>query len=69
MVVVTGASGRRQWNRATTAVGYGSSSDRTVFFGMGADAVAVSVEVAWPSGAHQTERNVACDRHLDLVEP
>ena len=34
-MAVTGASGRRQWNRATTAVGYGSSSDRTVFFGMG----------------------------------
>ena len=35
MVVVTGSSGRRQWNRATTAAGYGSSSERTVFFGMG----------------------------------
>ena len=69
MVAVTGASGRRQWNRATTAVGYGSSSDRTVFFGMGSDSVAASVEVAWPSGARQTERNVACDRYLTLVEP
>jgi hypothetical protein len=69
MVAVTGASGRRQWNRATTAVGYGSSSDRTVFFGMGSDSVAASVEVAWPSGVRQTERNVACDRYLTLVEP
>ena len=69
MVVVTGASGRRQWNRATTTAGYGSSSDRTVFFGMGSDKVAASVEVIWPGGARQTERNVACDRYLALVEP
>src|SRR5262249_55022125 len=39
-VQVVGAAGRRQWNRVTTAVGYGSSSDRTVFFGMGKDSVA-----------------------------
>jgi hypothetical protein len=69
MVIVTGASGRRQWNRATTAAGYGSSSDRTVYFGMGSDTAAASVEVVWPSGARQTERNVACDRYLALVEP
>jgi hypothetical protein len=49
MVRVTGASGRRQWNRITTAVGYGSSSDRTAYFGMGQDRMA-SVEVLWPSG-------------------
>ena len=50
MVHVTGSSGRQQWNRVTTAVGYGSSSDRTVYFGMGQDAVAASVEVVWPGG-------------------
>ncbi len=40
MIHVTGGSGRSQWNRVTTAVGYGSSSDRTVFFGMGQDTAA-----------------------------
>ena len=69
MLHVTGSSGRQQWNRVTTAVGYGSSSDRTVFFGMAQDAVAASVEVAWPSGIRQTERNVRCDRYLTLDEP
>jgi hypothetical protein len=69
MVVVTGRSGRRQWNRATTAVGYGSSSERTVFFGMGSDTMATSVEVIWPGGTRQSEKEVACDRYLDLVEP
>jgi len=69
MVHVTSASGRQQWNRVTTATGYGSSSDRTVFFGMGRDAGRSSVEVLWPSGIRQTERNVACDRYLMLDEP
>jgi hypothetical protein len=68
MVHVTGASGRQQWNRVTTAVGYGSSSDRTAFFGMGQDAAA-SVEVLWPSGVRQNERNIRCDRYLFLEEP
>ena len=68
-VTVTGASGRRQWNRVTTAVGYGSSSDRTVFFGMAQDTLAASIEVVWPSGTRQIERNVKCDRYLLLDEP
>jgi hypothetical protein len=69
MVHVTGSSGRQQWNRVTTAVGYGSSSDRTVYFGMGQDAMAASVEVLWPGGARQVEGHVRCDRYLTLEEP
>jgi len=68
-VRVTGASGLRQWNRVTTAVGYGSSSDRTVYFGMGQDAVAATVEVVWPGGVLQKEHNIRCDRYLTLEEP
>ena len=67
MVHVTGASGREQWNRVTTAVGYGSSSDRTAYFGM-ADDVAASVEVIWPSGTRQVIKDVGCDRYLTLDE-
>jgi hypothetical protein len=37
-VALTGASGRVQHNHATTAVGYASSSDRRVHFGLGATA-------------------------------
>ena len=53
----------------TTAVGYGSSSDRTVYFGMAQDAVAASVEVIWPGGGRQVQQNVRCDRYLTLDEP
>jgi hypothetical protein len=68
MIHVTGASGHQQWNRVTTAVGYGSSSDRTAFFGMGQDRTA-SLEVLWPSGARQTVTQAQCDRYLLLEEP
>lgn len=69
MVQVTGASGRKQWNRVTTATGYASSSDRTVFFGMGADSSAHAIEIQWPSGAVQRLANVACGRYLTVEEP
>ena len=65
--VVT-ASGGEQWNRVTTATGYGSSSDRTVFFGTGKDAVAKSIEIMWPSGVRQKLENVNGDRYLTVEE-
>jgi len=69
LVRVAGTAGREQWNRVTTATGYGSSSDRTVFFGMGQDAAARLVEILWPSGVRQTLQDVACDRYLTVEEP
>ena len=68
MVHVTGRSGRAQWNRVTTAVGYGSSSDRTVYFGMGEDRAA-TIEILWPSGVRQTQAEVQCDRYWTFEEP
>jgi len=69
LVHVAGASGREQWNRVTTATGYGSSSDAVVFFGMGQDTVAKKIEILWPSGVRQTLQDVACDRYHTLEEP
>lgn len=68
-IQVTAASGRQQWNRVTTATGYASSSDRTVFFGMGPDTVATAIQIQWPSGTKQHLANVACDRYLTVEEP
>ncbi|MGH9203803.1 MAG: CRTAC1 family protein, partial [Vicinamibacterales bacterium] len=68
-VRVTGNSGRAQWNRATTATGYASSSDRVVFFGMGKDTIARRVEIVWPSGVRQTLEGARCDRTLEVEEP
>ena len=69
MIHVTGASGHEQWNRVTTATGYGSASDKTVYFGMGRDAETQSIIINWPSGTTQTLSNVKCDRYLRVDEP
>ena len=68
MIHVTGASGRQQWNRVTTTVGYASSSQCVAFFGMANDSTA-TVEILWPSGVRQTGPPVACDRYWTLDEP
>jgi len=68
-VRLTGESGRVQFNHATTAVGYASSSDKRVYFGLGADRAAREIEVRWPSGARQVLRNVSADRLLKVEEP
>ncbi len=43
-----------QWNRVTTAVGYASSSDRAVHFGLGTAREVKQIEIEWPSGKRQT---------------
>ena len=68
-VHVVGTSGLQQWNRVTTSVGYGCSSDRTVHFGLGADALVQQMTVEWPSGQVQRLRQIAGDRRITIQEP
>jgi hypothetical protein len=65
---VTTPDGRVQLNRVTTSVGYASSSDVRVHFGLGAGTIIKSVEVRWPSGEVQVKRDVAPDRVVTLEE-
>jgi Tfp pilus assembly protein PilF len=67
-VHMVSASGE-QWNRVTTSIGYGGSSDRLVHFGLGRDSAAQLIEVEWPSGIRQVLRNVAADRYYEWKEP
>jgi hypothetical protein len=53
----------------TVSVGFISSSDRRVHFGLGSEKSAASLEVRWPSGAAQKLSNVPADQILKLVEP
>jgi enediyne biosynthesis protein E4 len=68
-VKLTGESGRVQYNHATTAVGYASSSDKRVHFGLGTDRVAREIEIRWPSGTSQILTDVAADKTLEVREP
>jgi hypothetical protein len=67
-VVVT-TSGGAQVNRAISAVGYASSSDTAVHFGLGPDTTARQIEIEWPRGGKQVLRNVTSDRLIDVDEP
>lgn len=57
-----------QYNHMTTSVGYASSSDGPVHFGLGPDAVAQTVQIHWPSGIVQTLHHVAAGKILHVTE-
>lgn len=57
-----------QYNQATTAVGYNSSSDKRVYFGLGNATVVDRIELAWPTGVKQVLENVAADQILTIIQ-
>jgi enediyne biosynthesis protein E4 len=60
--------GNSQWNEVTTAVGYASSSDSRVHFGLGNNARNKEMEIRWPSGIKQVLKDVDVDRILMVEE-
>lgn len=63
------ASGVQQYNHVTTSVGYASSSDRRVHFGLGKETVVKTLEIRWPSGKVQVLNEVRADQILTILEP
>ena len=57
-----------QYNEATTALSYNSSSDKRVHFGLGSAAVVDTIELVWPSGTRQILKNIKADRILTVTE-
>jgi len=57
-----------QYNHATTAVSYNSSSDKRVHFGLGSAGVVDTIELTWPSGIKQVLKNVKADQILTVTE-
>src|SRR5580658_4764649 len=57
-----------QYNHATTAVGYSSSSDKRVHFGLGKAGVIDKIELSWPTGVKQVLTRVKADQVLTVVE-
>jgi enediyne biosynthesis protein E4 len=68
-VALTLPSGRKLYNHCTMSVGYASSSEPLVRFGLGEYKVAKLIEIQWPSGKLQKLGNVAADRILRVREP
>ena len=66
-VKITTAHGAH-YNTATTAVGYNSSSDKRVHFGLGSAAIVEAIELTWPSGIKQVLKNVKADQILTVTE-
>jgi enediyne biosynthesis protein E4 len=67
-VCLTLPDGTRQWNHATTAVGYASASDPRVHFGLGANKSFKKIEVRWPGGIRQSIGPGAANRVLTIEE-
>jgi hypothetical protein len=68
-VHVTLPDGRHLYNHATTSVGYASSSEPLIRFGLGSSERAARIEIQWPSGKVQTPENVKADETLVINEP
>jgi enediyne biosynthesis protein E4 len=66
-VKITTGSGT-QYNSATTAVSYNSSSDKRVHFGLGSAAVVDTLELAWPSGTKQVLKNIKANQIFTVTE-
>ena len=68
-VKVTTGSGRTLYNHVSTSVGFMSSSDKRLHFGLGNETKIQSVEILWPRGAIQKLENVPVDQILKVEEP
>lgn len=68
-VRLTTSGGRVLSNHVTTSVGFLSSSDPRIHFGLGAETAADSIEIHWPRGAITTLQNIKADQILTIQEP
>ena len=66
-VKITTANGV-QYNESTTAVGYNSTSDKRVYFGLQNATIVDQIELLWPTGVRQVLSHVAADQILTIVQ-
>ena len=67
MVRVTSAGGK-QWAMVRSGSSYCSQSEMAPTFGLGADKVAQTLEVEWPSGVKQRFTNVPVNQVVTVDE-
>jgi enediyne biosynthesis protein E4 len=63
------AADRTLYNHATGSVGFLSTSDLRLHFGLGKETLVKTIEIHWPSGRLQTVHNTAADKILRIEEP
>jgi len=68
-IIVTTSSGRTLYDWVSPSVGFLSSSDPRVHFGLGKETRAASVDVRWPGGGTITLKDVTADQFLTIREP
>jgi len=68
-VAVTLPSGRTLYNHCTTSVGYASSSEPLVRFGLGEQTLAKLIQIRWPSGQVQDISDVSSNQVVTIREP
>jgi hypothetical protein len=68
-VKLTTEFGRTLYNHVTTSVGFMSSSDRRVHFGLGKENRIREIEIKWPSGIVQHLDRPQADTILLVEEP
>ncbi|HOM98874.1 MAG TPA: CRTAC1 family protein [Acidobacteriota bacterium] len=68
-VKLTTASGRVMYNHMSTSVGFMSTSERKIHFGLGPDERIAELEIEWPRGIRQQLTNLEADQVLVVEEP
>ena len=68
-VALTTPSGRTLYNHVTGSVGFMSTSDLRLHFGLAGEVMAATIEIQWPGGTVQTLKNISADRILRIEEP
>ena len=66
---ITLPTGKMLFNRATTCVGYASSSEPLIRFGLGPYQSVKEVQIRWPSGKLQTLAELSTGRVHTVTEP
>lgn len=66
---LTTGSGRFLYNHVASSVGFMSSSDKRIHFGLAQETTIQALEIPWPRGAVQTLEKVPVDRFLRVEEP
>jgi enediyne biosynthesis protein E4 len=68
-IQLTLANGKSLYNHVTTSVGYASSSEPLVRFGLGPETVAKHIRIRWPCGDVEELNNIRADQVVKVREP